>query len=164
MYVLPKIGFSAVLKIECSPHRTIYPFPFTFICSFFHSFGISYWWLYIHRRYLGFSVSLIFWMSHWVLWSFWINNSPWYRVSSSRSHICSLTFNYNIIYCCVFKVLKTDQGWQGISSTCNQISEWWGIVLSISSMNFRRRMFKNLRWHIGYYILWTRHYLSVIST
>ena len=39
-----------------------------------------------------------------------------------------------------------------------------GGVLSITSMNFKRGRFKNLRWNIGYYTVWTRHYLSVTST
>ena len=137
---------------------------FTFVCSLFHGFVISSWWFSSHSRYLGFSASLLFWMSHWVLCSLWINSIPLYSIACDRSHIFSLIVNYNIIYCCVITVWKNDQGLQGISSTSNQIYEGWGIFVSMTYMNFKRRGFKNLWCNIGYYTFWTRHYLSVTST
>ena len=67
--------------------------------------------------------SILLWqhalMSYWVLCSFWINSSPLYRFACSRSHIFSIIYNYDIIYCFVVTVWKIDQVLQGISSIYN---------------------------------------------
>ena len=91
---------------------------FTLIFIFLHSFDISSWSLSSQRSYLCFIVSFLLWMSHWGLYSLWINIIPWYWVAYASSQIFILRVNCNTIHCSVVTVWKTSQVWHGISSTC----------------------------------------------
>ena len=92
---------------------------FTFIWGFLYSFGLSSCCFSSHRHSLIFGIYFLFWMSHWVLCSFWSNIIPWYLFACDIHQTGSLRVNHNIIHCIVVTVIKTAQGWQVISSTCN---------------------------------------------
>ena len=81
---------------------------FTLICRLLHIFGISFWYFSSHRRWFSFSISLLFWMSHWGLWILWIHSSTSFGVSCDRSQIGSLIVNNNITHC-----LKRCSGMKG---------------------------------------------------
>ena len=97
------------------------------------------------------SVSFLLYTSHWRVCTFLINISHWSRVVCARSQGCSLRVNHNIIHCCVVTVWKTDKEWQGISSTCNWISEGQGIFMLMPSMVCKRRGF--LETVVEYWVL-----------
>ena len=103
---------------------------FTFIFSFLNSLGIKSWWFSSNRRYLDFSVSFLFWISHWGLYSLWRNIIPWSRVAYDSINIFSLIVSHNIIHCCAITVCKTDHWLQGISTgpmprKCNKLNTYY---------------------------------------
>ena len=115
---------------------------FIFLCGFFHRLGLSYWLFSSHRRPFRLSISFIFWMSHWELFSFWINGTPLSVFACYISHIGSLIVNHNRDHFCVITVWQTSRILKVISRNCNKISEGWVIFVSIPHMARKRRGFK----------------------
>ena len=115
---------------------------FTFICTFLKIFGISSWYLSSHRSYLVFSVSFLFWMSHWGLCGFWSNNSPCYRFTCTRSQIFSLRVKYDIIQCCLFTVFKMIRDDRESVALLIKFMKDGVFFLSVPSMDFNIWGFK----------------------
>ena len=79
---------------------------FNFIYSFIYILCKSSLLLSCHSISFVLSISFLFCIIPWVLWSFWSNSSPLYKFSCDRIHIWSLICNHDMIHCCVVAVWK----------------------------------------------------------